>query len=151
HSKFRDWYVWSKKRPRGYRTGMIFPGVQQKIWSFDRVAREWYYHRFYDFQPDLNTENPEVRKEIQRIMGFWIELGVSGFRLDAVPFLIETRHSGRRHSPHFEYLSEMRNFLQWREGDAILLGEANVLPNESKEFFGSEDDRLHMMFNFFVN
>lgn len=151
NSKYRNWYVWSKKRPRDYRKGMVFPGVQTQTWSFDRVAREWYFHRFYDFQPDLNTENPEVRTEIQRIMGFWLELGVSGFRVDAVPFIIETREPGKKHNHRYEYLSEMRNFLQWREGDAILLGEANVLPEENMDFFGKDDDRMHMMFNFFVN
>jgi maltose alpha-D-glucosyltransferase/alpha-amylase len=149
-SKYRNWYVWSRKRPRTYRTGMIFPGVQTDTWSFDTAAREWYHHRFYAFQPDLNIENPAVLTEIQRIMGFWLELGVSGFRLDAVPFLIETRHPGR-HFRRYEYLSMMRDFLQWREGDAIILGEANVLPEENKDFFGKDDDRLHMLFNFFVN
>jgi len=150
-SKYRDWYVWSKKRPRDYKRGMVFTGVQQETWTYDKVAHEWYFHRFYNFQPDLNTENPAVRTEIQRIMGFWLELGVSGFRLDAVPFIIEARHPGRSPSPHYEYLSEMRDFLQWREGDAIILGEANVLPQENKKYFGAQDDRMHMMFNFYVN
>ena len=68
-SKYRDWYVWSKKRPRGWNKGMVFPGVQKSTWSYDSEARAWYFHRFYDFQPDLNTENPEVREEIKRIMG----------------------------------------------------------------------------------
>ncbi len=149
-SKYRDWYVWSKKRPRDYKKGMIFPGVQHETWSYDKVAREWYFHRFYQFQPDLNTQNPAVFTEIQRIMGFWLELGVSGFRLDAVPFIIESRHPGK-HIRHYAYLTEMRDFLQWHEGDAIILGEANVLPGENLEFFGDEGDRMHMMFNFFVN
>jgi len=125
--------------------------VQKQTWSYDSVAREWYYHRFYHFQPDLNTDNPAVRTEMQRIMGFWLELGVSGFRLDAVPFIIETQKPGRRHVRQFEYLSSMRDFLQWREGDAIILGEANVVPEENKLFFGHEDERMHMMFNFYVN
>src|SRR5215475_2675409 len=90
-SPYRDWYVWSKKRPADYKKGMVFPGVQQETWSYDDVAREWYFHRFYKFQPDLNTDNPAVRTEIQRIMGYWLELGVSGFRVDAVPFVIESR------------------------------------------------------------
>ena len=149
-SKYRDWYVWSKKRPKDYRKGMVFPGVQTETWTYDKIAKEWYFHRFYDFQPDLNTDNPAVRTEIQRIIGFWLELGVSGFRLDAVPFLIESRQTGR-HVRHYEYLSEIREFLQWREGDGMILGEANVLPDENKQYFGHEDDRMHMMFNFYVN
>ena len=69
----------------------MFPGVQKSTWSYDREAKAWYFHRFYDFQPDLNTSNPEVQAEILKIMGFWIQLGVSGFRMDAVPFVIATK------------------------------------------------------------
>jgi maltose alpha-D-glucosyltransferase/alpha-amylase len=151
NSKYRNWYVWSKKRPREYKTGMVFPGVQKATWSYDKIAREWYFHRFFKFQPDLNTGNPEVRTEIQRIMGYWLQLGVSGFRVDAVPFIIETQEPETRHIRQFQYLSDMRDFLQWREGDAILLGEANVIPRDDMNFFGSEGNRMHMMFNFFVN
>jgi hypothetical protein len=70
---------------------MVFPGVQKSTWSYDSEARAWYFHRFYDFQPDLNTSNPHVQAEILKIMGFWIQLGVSGFRMDAVPFVINTK------------------------------------------------------------
>jgi maltose alpha-D-glucosyltransferase/alpha-amylase len=146
-SKYRDWYVWSKKRPKNHDEGMVFPGVQKSTWTYDKVAREWYFHRFYDFQPDLNIENFEVRTEIQRIMGYWLELGVSGFRVDAVPFIIEThRADGSGGVRQFQYLADMRNFLQWRSGDAILLGEANVLPAENLKFFGRNCERMQMMF-----
>jgi maltose alpha-D-glucosyltransferase/alpha-amylase len=152
HSKFHDWYVWSKKRPADWNRGMVFPGVQKSIWSYDKEAREYYYHRFYEFQPDLNIENEDVRTEIHRILGYWTELGIAGFRLDAVPFIIEDKIAGRSKTKlKFEYLSEMRRFLQWRCGDAILLGEANVLPKENKNYFGADGDAMHMMFNFFVN
>ena len=151
NSRYRNWYNWSKSRPRDYRRGMVFPGVQKETWSYDRTAREWYYHRFFDFQPDLNTENLEVRTEIQRIMGYWLEIGVSGFRVDAVPFVIESSQKTKNRSLHYEYLSDFRDFLQWREGDAILLGEANVVPKDDMNFFGDRDDRMHMMFNFYVN
>ena len=150
-SKYRDWYVWSKKRPRDWNKGMVFPGVQKTTWSFDPVARLWYHHRFYDFQPDLNTQNPEVRAEIKRIMGFWLELGVSGFRVDALPFVILSRGANVPPRHNFEFLREMREFLQWRRGDAVLLAEANVLPDQDLAYFGDEDDRMHMMFNFLVN
>jgi maltose alpha-D-glucosyltransferase/alpha-amylase len=150
-SRYRSWYTWSKTRPKDYRHGMVFPGVQRSTWSFDKVAHQWYFHRFYEFQPDLNTENPAVRTEIQRIMGYWLQLGVSGFRLDAVPFIIETQDPGKRHIRMYEYLTAMRDFLQWREGDGILLGEANIVPEDDKKFFGDEGNRMHMMFNFYVN
>jgi maltose alpha-D-glucosyltransferase/alpha-amylase len=150
-SPLRDWYVWSQKRPPDWRSGIVFPGVQKQTWSYDRRAREYYFHRFYDFQPDLDMDNPRVREEVRRIMGFWLQLGVAGFRVDAVPFVLETAPRSRRKSPlHFEYLTEFREFLQWRVGDAVLLGEANVPPGESQEYFANGDG-LHMMFNFWVN
>jgi maltose alpha-D-glucosyltransferase/alpha-amylase len=82
HSKYRDWYVWSKQKPARAQEGMVFPGVQKSTWSYDEQAQAWYFHRFYDFQPDLNTSHPEVQAEILKIMGFWIQLGVSGFRME---------------------------------------------------------------------
>jgi maltose alpha-D-glucosyltransferase/alpha-amylase len=150
-SKYRDWYVWSKTKPKDANKGMVFPGVQKATWTWDKEARAYYFHRFYEFQPDLDTENPEVRAEIRRIMGFWLELGVSGFRIDAVPFTIQNKGAHRRHTERFEMLHEMRTFLQWRAGDAILLGEANVLPEDDLHYFGHVGERMQMMFNFMVN
>jgi len=151
-SKYRDWYVWSKKRPRGADKGIVFPGVQKSTWSYDKQAKEWYFHRFYDFQPDLNTTNPEVQAEILKIMGFWIQLGVAGFRMDAVPFVIAAKGAEvKQVREHYEMLRTFREFLQWRSGEAIILAEANVLPNTDMEYFGSDGGRLQMMFNFQVN
>jgi len=148
----RDWYVWSDKRPKDWNKGMVFPGVQKATWTRDKQTGAYYFHRFYEFQPDLNTDNPQVRTEINRIMGYWLELGIAGFRVDAVPFILESPSTDGKQSPlHFEYLREMRRFLQWRRGDAVLLGEANVLPEESKQYFGEDGDGIHLMFNFFVN
>jgi maltose alpha-D-glucosyltransferase / alpha-amylase len=150
-SEYRDWYVWSKARPANWNKGVVFPGVQKATWTRDPVAGEYYFHRFYDFQPDLNTSNPAVQREIMRIMGFWLQLGVSGFRLDAVPFLIEKKGAGVTPRKDYEMLHLMRDFLQWRRRDAILLAEANVPPDESMEYFGENGDRLQMMLNFAVN
>jgi len=152
HSSYRDWYVWSKKKPAGANRGMVFPGVQKSTWSFDPVARAWYFHRFYDFQPDLNTNNVFVQAEILKIMGFWIQLGVSGFRMDAVPFVIATKGPrAKKPTEQYDMLRSFREFLQWRQGDAIILAEANVLPDTDMEYFGDDGDRMHMMFNFQVN
>ena len=150
-SPYRDWYLWSKTRPSDYNKGMVFPGVQKTTWTRDAVAGEYYFHRFYDFQPDLNTMHPAVRTEILRIMGFWLQLGVCGFRMDAVPFLISRKGAHARPQKDYEFLHEMRDFLQWRRRDAILLAEANVPPDESLEYFGELGDRLQMMLNFPVN
>jgi maltose alpha-D-glucosyltransferase/alpha-amylase len=150
-SPFRDWYVWAKKRPADHEKGIVFPGVQKTTWSWDEEAKQYYFHRFYDFQPDLNTANRTVREQISRIMGFWLELGISGFRMDAVPFLIERKGANVEHSQDFDLLHDMRDFLQWRCRDAILLAEANVPPDQSVRYFGDQGDRLQMMLNFPVN
>ncbi|MGA9817422.1 MAG: alpha-amylase family glycosyl hydrolase, partial [Pseudolabrys sp.] len=127
-SPYRDWYVWADKRPANANTGMVFPGVQKSTWTRDKEAGAWYFHRFYDFQPDLNTSNPHVQAEILKIMGFWIQLGVSGFRMDAVPFIIATKGAKvRKPVEQYDMLRSFREFLQWRKGDAIILAEANVL------------------------
>ncbi|MEZ2419292.1 alpha-amylase family protein [Luteibacter sp. RCC_6_2] len=151
-SKYRDWYVWSDTRPDGAKEGMVFPGVQKSTWSYEKTAKAWYFHRFFDFQPDLNTSNPHVQAEILKIMGFWIQLGVSGFRMDAVPFVISTKGVDvARPKEQFDMLRSFRELLQWRQGDAIILAEANVLPKDDMQYFGSDGDRLQMMFNFQVN
>ncbi len=152
-SKYRDWYVWSDSKPPRADDGVVFPGVQKSTWNFDKVARRWYFHRFYDFQPDLNTANPLVQAEILKIMGFWTQLGVSGFRMDAVPFVIAVKGPKATGRPKEQYdmLRRFRELLQWRRGDAIILGEANVLPDTDLDYFGDEGERLHMMFNFQVN
>jgi maltose alpha-D-glucosyltransferase/alpha-amylase len=152
NSKYRNWYVWSDRKPPNADKGMVFPGVQKSTWTRDPVARAWYFHRFYDFQPDLNTSNPEVQAEILKIMGFWIQLGVSGFRMDAVPFVIAQKGAKvRKPVEQYDMLRTMREFLQWRQGDSIILAEANVLPETDMEYFGSDGDRMHMMFNFQAN
>lgn len=151
-AEYYDWYVWSKEKPSDWDEGMVFPGVQQETWTKDKKADAYYFHRFYDFQPDLNMGNPRVRVEIHRIMNFWMSLGVAGFRVDALPFILETQEPGEtKREIRFEYLEEMRRFLQWRRGDAILLGEANVAPEDAKKYFGEQGQGIQMMFNFYVN
>jgi maltose alpha-D-glucosyltransferase/alpha-amylase len=150
-SPYRDWYVWSKRRPGNWKQGMVFPGVQKSTWTRDAAAREYYFHRFYDFQPDLNAQNPSVAEEITRIMGFWLQLGVSGFRMDAVPFVIENKGANVKPGKRFDLLHDLRDFLQWRCRDAIMLAEANVPPDESLKYFGEQGDCLQMMLNFWVN
>ena len=151
-SKYRNWYVWSKKKPKNAASGVVFPGVQKTTWTRDAVAREYYFHRFYDFQPDLNTANPEVQAEILKIMGFWLQLGVSGFRMDAVPFVISSKGATvTKPKEDYEMLRTFSQFLGWREGNAIILGEANVLPSTDMHYFGSAGERIQMVFNFEVN
>jgi maltose alpha-D-glucosyltransferase/alpha-amylase len=126
--------------------------VQKAVWTRDEQAKAWYFHRFYEFQPDLDTSNPLVQAEILKIMGFWVQLGVSGFRMDAVPFVISPKGADvRKPKAQYAMLRSFRELLQWRQGDAIILGEANILPGVGIEYFGDDGDRLQMLFNFQVN
>jgi maltose alpha-D-glucosyltransferase / alpha-amylase len=148
--KFRDYYVWADRRPADAESGITFPGVQKTTWSYDRKARRYYFHRFYDFQPDLNIDNPAVRQEMRKIIAFWVELGIAGFRLDAAPFVIEPAGARGLHpGPEFAYLHDFRNQLSWQRGDAILLGEANVERDQAEDYFGIGG--MHMLFNFTAN
>ncbi|HEV2852636.1 MAG TPA: alpha-amylase family protein [Thermoanaerobaculia bacterium] len=149
-SPWRDWYVWSDTLPANAHEGMVFPGYQDAVWAWDEVAGAYYFHRFYAHQPDLNISNPAVREEICRIMGFWLELGVSGFRLDAAPFLIEMKKAAAPGEEQYAYLREFRDFLSWRRGDAILLAEANVSREKTAQYFG-DGAKIHMLFSFLVN
>ncbi|GAA0540562.1 alpha-amylase family protein [Paractinoplanes ferrugineus] len=154
-SPYRDWYVWADSAPSDRHQGMVFPGEQGETWSYDRTAKLWYYHRFYKFQPDLNIKNPAVREEIKKICAFWLQLGVAGFRMDAVPFIIEETEPGNANPPKdLDYLTDLRQFVQWRKGDAVLLAEANVEPDELVKFFGDaggSNNRIHMLFDFMLN
>ncbi|MEV0943072.1 alpha-amylase family protein [Micromonospora wenchangensis] len=154
-SPYRDWYVWADHEPADRHQGMVFPGEQHETWSYDRTAKAWYYHRFYKFQPDLNIENPKVREEIKKITSFWLQLGVSGFRMDAVPFIIEQTEPGNPDAPKdFDFLTDLRQHVQWRRGDAVLLAEANVEPDQLPVYFGDgsgSGNRIHMLFDFMLN
>jgi maltose alpha-D-glucosyltransferase / alpha-amylase len=149
-SAYREYYIWSKTQPENADDGVVFPGYQSSVWTFDPRARAWYYHRFYQHQPDLNIGCPAVRDEIFKIMGFWLELGVSGFRIDAAPFVVEEVRAGRPVRRHYEFFSELRQFLSWRAGHAVLVAEANVSTDEMLHFFG-DGSRIHILFAFMIN
>jgi trehalose synthase len=151
-SPYRDWYVWSDDPPKTKPSDITFPDQETSLWQWDEKAGQHFLHRFYKHQPDLNVSNPAVRDEIEKVIGFWLQLGVSGFRVDAVPFFIETMGATGTDQtaadPHV-ILREVRAFLNRRSGDAILLGEVNLTPAQQRRFFGDEDgDELHMLFDF---
>ncbi|MDP5184929.1 alpha-amylase family protein [Blastococcus sp. BMG 814] len=150
-SRYRDWYVWADERPEDEAT-VIFPDQEESNWAWDEEAGQYYLHRFYSSEPDLNTANPDVRDEIHRIMGFWLELGVSGFRVDAAPYLIgDTGIEDRMpQDPHL-ILQDMRGFLSRRRGDAVLFGEVNLDPGDRETFFGDDGDEMTGMFNFILS
>jgi trehalose synthase len=147
----RDYYVWRDRPPRKKEEN-VFPDAEDGVWTLDEKSGQYYLHHFYRFQPDLNVTNPRVRDEVIKIMGFWLELGVSGFRVDAVPFLIDETGVEKPEDalPHpLDFLKSIRAFLGRRSGDAIMLGEANLPRPDQVEYFGGPDgDGLTMQFDF---
>ena len=150
---FHDFYVWADEKPKEKPGDVVFPDQEQSNWAYDRRAKRWYLHRFYSHQPDLNVANPAVRDEIAQVAGYWLQQGLSGFRLDAVPFLLEPMGmpKGALQDPH-ELLRDLRRFIGRRSGEAILLGEVNLPPPDAAAFFGERNgEELDMMFAFTVN
>jgi trehalose synthase len=151
NSRYRDFYVW-RDEPPTEKIETVFPDQEKSVWQYDEKAGQYYLHRFYRHQPDLNVTNPAVRDEIAKVMGFWLELGISGFRVDAVPFLLETAGiaggDDKLPEPH-EYLHALRAFIGRRLGESILLGEVNLPYAQQREFFGgASGDELTMQFDF---
>jgi len=150
-SPYRGWYVWRDEPPPDADEGIVFPDQEDSLWQYDEEAGQYYLHRFYKHQPDLDIANAEVREEIERVIGFWSQLGMSGFRVDAVPFLLDTAGALDASSlpdPH-DYLRDLRAFLDRRRGQSMLLGEVNLAYDDVRRFFGDEDgDELTMCFDF---
>ena len=146
---YRDYYVWSEDPPEP-DAEPIFPEAEDSVWSYDEEADAYYYHRFFDFEPGLNLSNPDVRREIKQIMGFWMELGVSGFRFDAATVMISKKglESTEMERPH-DVLKEFREFVDRRSQDALLLGEAGGSPERVERFYG-EGDEMNMVYNFLL-
>ncbi len=154
-SPYRDWYVWSEAEPQDRFEGAVFPGEQSETWTWNDEAAAWYYHRFFDFQPDLNWSNPAVRREVGKIIALWLQLGVSGFRVDAAPFILEKRTPGGWTEHDFGILDAWRQHLQWIKPDAVLLCEANVEADTIERYCasapGGQNDRAQMLFAFQIN
>ena len=147
-SPYRDYYVWRDDAPPKGQQNAVFPGQADGIWTKDEASGQWYQHSFYEHQPDLNIANLAVRDEIAKVIGFWLQLGVSGFRVDAVPFLLEVPRGAEIPDPH-ELLRDIRRFLQRRSSEAVLLGEVNLPYTEQVDYFGGTNgDELTMQFDF---
>ena len=148
---YRDYYVWSATKPKSSPKDVVFPDQENSLWEREPKTKEWYLHHFYKHQPDLNIANPKVQEEISRTLGFWLELGVSGFRVDAVPFLFAkdaAPGAPGAFDPN-QYLGDVRNFVTRRVGDAVFLGEVNLPYKDQLTFFGGPDgDGLNMQFDF---
>ncbi|NEN05056.1 trehalose synthase [Diaminobutyricibacter tongyongensis] len=151
NNPYRDFYVWRDEPPKD-QPAPVFPDQETSDWQYDEKAGQYYQHVFYRQQPDLNITDERVRDEIAKVMGFWLQLGVSGFRIDAVPFLLQTAGiiDGARKLPDpHGYLRSLRAFAQRRSGEAMLLGEVNLSRAEQNTFFGgAKGDELTMQFDF---
>ena len=141
-------YVWSDT-PDKYRDArIIFKDFESSNWTWDPVAKAYYWHRFYSHQPDLNWDNPEVREAMFAAMDFWFDLGVDGLRLDAVPYLFEREGTNCENLPEtHEALRELRKHVDEKYHDRMLLAEANQWPEDAVAYFG-QGDECHMAFHF---
>jgi maltose alpha-D-glucosyltransferase / alpha-amylase len=144
----RDWYVWSDTDDRYADARVIFVDTEPSNWTWDPLAGQYYWHRFFSHQPDLNYENPEVQDEMLRVLRFWLDLGIDGFRLDAVPYLYEDEGTSCENLPRtHEYLKRVREEVDANYPDRVLLAEANQWPEDVVEYFG-DGDECHMAFQF---
>ena len=144
----RDWYVWSDTDDRYRGVRIIFIDTELSNWAWDPVSKAYYWHRFFSHQPDLNFDNPAVREEIWKVMQFWLDLGVDGFRVDAVPYLVEREGTTCENLPETHgVLKELRARLDATFKDRVLLAEANMWPEDVRPYFG-EGDEFHMSFHF---
>lgn len=152
NSPFRDYYIWSDEIPKN-SPEPAFPGEEDGVWEWEEQTEQYYLHSFYRHQPDLNVANPRVRDELAKIVGFWLQLGVSGFRLDAVPSFLDSAASGTGAAERAQkVLRDLRVFAQRRSAEAVLLGEVNLPHSEQLAYFGEDGDGgLHMQFDFPVN
>jgi maltose alpha-D-glucosyltransferase / alpha-amylase len=144
----RDWYVWADEDTRYPDARIIFLDTESSNWSWDPVAEQYYWHRFFSHQPDLNFDNPEVQEAMLDVLRFWLDLGIDGFRLDAVPYLFERDGTnGENLAETHEFLKRVRAAVDAEYPDRVLLAEANQWPADVVEYFG-DGDECHMAFHF---
>jgi maltose alpha-D-glucosyltransferase/alpha-amylase len=148
-SIFRNYYVWGSSSLNYRDARIIFTDTEESNWAWDENSKQYYWHRFYASQPDLNYDNPVVQEEVIKILSFWLDLGVDGFRADAVPYLFEREDTSCENLPEtHEYLKTIRQFLNINYPGRVLLAEANQWPEDLLPYFGDGDDEFHMGFNF---
>lgn len=147
---FHDWFVWSDTDQKYKGTRIIFTDAETSNWTWDPVAKEYYWHRFFSHQPDLNFDNEEVREEVKNVIRFWLDMGLDGLRCDAVPYLFEREGTNNENLPETHaYFKEVRAMMDREYPDKILLAEACQLTPDTVPYFGSGDgDEFHMAFNF---
>jgi maltose alpha-D-glucosyltransferase/alpha-amylase len=147
-SQYRNFYVWSDTSEKYEDARIIFKDYETSNWAWDPVAKQYYWHRFYYHQPDLNFDNPALKKAIIKVMDFWLKLGVDGLRVDAVPYLYEREGTNCENLPEtHEFVKEVRAYIDSKFKNRMLLAEANQWPEDASAYFGN-GDQFHMAFNF---
>ena len=147
-SSHRDYYVWSETDQKYQGTRIIFTDTETSNWAWDPVAKAYYWHRFFSHQPDLNFDNPAVMRSVLKVMSFWLDLGVDGLRLDAVPYLVEREGTSNENLPETHaVLRQFRTWLDRNYSDRMFLAEANQWPEDVLPYFGNGDE-CHMAFHF---
>ena len=148
HEKYKDYYVWSDTDQRYKEARIIFLDTEKSNWTFDPVRKQFYWHRFFSHQPDLNYDNPEVQREMLRVVQFWIDQGVDGIRVDAPPYLFEREGTNCENLPETHaFLKRLRAFVDAYAPGTMLLSEANQWPEDVIQYFG-DGDEMHMNFHF---
>ncbi len=149
-STWRDYYVWTNDPNKYKEVRIIFKDYEPSNWTWDPIANAYYWHRFFSHQPDLNFDNPKVHEEILRIIDFWCDMGVDGFRLDAIPYLYEREGTSGESLPETHaFIKKLRAHVDEKYGDRVFLAEANQWPEEAVTYFGSgKGDECHMAFHF---
>jgi maltose alpha-D-glucosyltransferase/alpha-amylase len=151
-SRYYQYYIWTDS-PADEDMAPVFPGEERTVWTYDDVANAYYHHTFYHYQPDLNTACMEVQEEICQVLDFWMSFGISGIRVDAAPFMTMKKGlpKSKPGDPH-RILRELYRLAASRKSNAVMLGEANVLPEELVQYFGDEQgDEFQLLFNFMLN
>ncbi len=144
----RDWFVWSDDDTKYSGVRVIFTDTEISNWTWEPRTKQYYWHRFYSHQPDLNYDNPEVRKEMRNVIRYWLKMGLDGFRCDAVPYLFEREGTSCENLPEtHRYFKRIRKMMEEEFPGTILLAEANQWPSDAKAYFGNQDE-FHMAFNF---
>jgi maltose alpha-D-glucosyltransferase/alpha-amylase len=150
-SKYRKYFIWLDEKPANADKDVIFGHHQDGNWEYDELAGQYFYHTFYKHQPDLNVTNPEVQEELRYILHFWMRLGITGFRMDAVPHMLKEKGDEVFEGDPFQWLRDIRTYVEDLNQDAVLLAEADTEPDEYQKFFGGRDDQVQMLLNFYLN
>src|SRR5690606_1213387 len=144
----RDFYVWSDTPEKYQEARIIFPDFEHSNWQWDNVARAYFWHRFYSHQPDLNYDNPAVHEAVFQVLDFWLDMGVDGLRLDAIPYLYEREGTNCENLPETHaFLKKLRRHVDEKFENRMLLAEANQWPEDAAAYFG-DGDECHMNFHF---